>query len=128
MSNDMRRLSQHVEKRSNEIGFDRQIEGAIAGPVRRDTIATEIGSDNPEIRAERLGHCRPLASRTRGAMQQYKRFANAGGVVLETDATGVDSRTADVVLLERHHAARNDLDAASRPCLISATMSLICSI
>ena len=44
------------------------------------------------------------------------------------DAAGIDGRAADALLLEGHHAAFNDLDAASRPCLMSATMSSICSM
>jgi len=31
----VRRLSQQIEQRGNEIGFDRQVEGAVARPVRR---------------------------------------------------------------------------------------------
>src|SRR6187455_99245 len=128
MADDVRGLPQHVEQRSNEIGFDRQVERAIAWPVRRVAIAAKVRGDRPEIRAKRLDHIGPLASRAGGAMQQHDRFANAGGEVLETDAAGIDGRTTDALLLEGHHAAFNDLDAASRPCLMSATMSSLCSM
>ena len=39
MADDVCGLSQHIEQRGNEIGFDRQVERAIAWPVRRVAIA-----------------------------------------------------------------------------------------
>ena len=99
-----------------------------ARPVRRAAIAAEIGRNHPksdEAPQPQSAHWRPESAR---AMQQHDRLANAGGEVLDTDAAGIDGCTADALLLEGHHAAFNDLVAASRPCLMSATMSSICSM
>src|SRR5262249_42460329 len=116
------------EQSRNKIGFHRQVECAVAWPMRGAAIAAEVRSYDPEVGAKRLGHIGPLTAGTGRAMEQHNRFTDAGGEVLETNAAGIDGCTADALLLERHHAAFNDLVAASRPCLMSATMSSMCSM
>jgi hypothetical protein len=62
MADDMRRLLELTDQRTNKVGFNAEVEGAVARSVCRCAVAAEIGSDDLKLLAKGLGEARPLAA------------------------------------------------------------------
>src|SRR5262245_13189271 len=129
MTNEMRGAVEFVDQCINEIGLDAQVERARARPVRGATIAAEVGRNHFELRPKSRSEFGPLSTRMTRTMQKHNGLASTDGEVLATDAADVDAGDAHDPAPAFNQAARMDArEAASKPCLISETMSLMCSI
>ena len=60
MADDMRRLLELTDQRTNKVGFNAEVEGAVARSVCRCAVAAEIRRDDLELLAESFGEPRPL--------------------------------------------------------------------